>query len=174
MQPQEPWATVLMEYSSCITLDPGMRKQPSGTPVLPVFLLFFGCSMHPELRTASRFHPNGTKMETFSFYLSKSDRKGIPDTVLSGESISWDSSGTMVSSRFYRKGRLDGVSKDFFPDGRVRVRYFHRNGILDSTYSFDEKDRLRVRTLYAGERATIFYIDEFGNSSAGHSPVLED
>lgn len=132
------------------------------------------CTPGPETRSSSQYHPNGNKMKSFEFYESIVPGKAEPDTVLSGRTIEWDSSGIKRSQKSYRDGKQDGLSIEFFPDGQDRVHYFHRKGVLDSIHYFDEKKRLRERVVYDSGKATVFFIDEYGNPSEGKSPAMSD
>ena len=113
-------------------------------------------------------------METYSFYETRIPGKQEPDTIRSGPLVGWDSLGREWYRKNYHEGKLDGVSEDFFPDGKVRARYFYRNDTLDSAYGWDEKGRLRSRSIHSMGKSVLYFIDEFGNSSEGMTPEQID
>jgi hypothetical protein len=143
--------------------------------VLPLTLLFlFSCGSGPNPKSATTFHANSRKARTFGFYEAVNPSGAGPDTVLSGKYIEWDSLGRQRSLKNYRDGKLDGIEEDYFPNGKIRMRAHYSDGKVDNTLNWDEQGRLRERVQYKAGKATVFFIDEYGNETGGYTPVNRD
>lgn len=128
-------------------------------PILVSALVLSGCE-----KTATHFHPNGMKSEVFKFRLEPNSATGIPDTVRWGEALHWMEDGHFVSRLNYKAGKLDGPAIDYYRTGEIRVRFYYRDGKLDSTVSFQPDGRIRERMVAGVERDTFIIYDSLGNT----------
>jgi antitoxin component YwqK of YwqJK toxin-antitoxin module len=122
-------------------------------------LLLWGC-----VKTATRFHPNGVKSETFEFKIQPNPETGAADTVRWGKALEWNDRGNLVSQLNYKAGKLDGPAVDFYKTGEVRVRYYYRNGKLDSCVSFLPDGKIWERIVAGAQRDTFITYDTLGNA----------
>jgi antitoxin component YwqK of YwqJK toxin-antitoxin module len=127
--------------------------------ILASVLLLAGCE-----KTASRFHPNGVKSETYGFKVRSNPVTGAPDTVRWGKALEWGEDGRLFSQLNYKAGKLDGPAFDFYETGEVRVRFYYSNGKLDSTVLFLPNGKIRERMVAGVERDTVITYDSLGNA----------
>jgi antitoxin component YwqK of YwqJK toxin-antitoxin module len=136
-----------------------MKKSNLRLRILASVLLLWGC-----VQTASRFHPNGVKSETFEFKIRANPETGLPDTVRWGKAVEWNDRGNLVSQANYKAGKPDGPAVDYYKTGEVRVRYYYRNGKLDSCISFLQDGKIWERIVAGAERDTFITYDSLGNA----------
>lgn len=128
--------------------------------ILVSVILLSGCE-----RVATRFHPNGMKREVFRYKLQPNPTTGKPDTVRWGEASEWREDGYLVSRLNYNAGQLDGSAVDFYQTGEIRVRYYYRNGKLDSCAYFQPDGKIREKMVSGVERDTFITYDSLGNAT---------
>lgn len=106
-------------------------------------------------KTAALYHSNGAKYESFEFFLQKNQHTGVLDTVRTGVSTVWDSLGNKVAESHFSNGVFDGISKEYYRSGKIRVLSHYKNGALESSFTYYDNGIILDR-FKKGSEDTIF------------------
>jgi len=126
-----------------------------------------------KLKTVSIVSGNGKRAVTVSYF--RNGMKMAAGNYLDEKKDStWqffsESNGTIVSQEIYKSGRIDGLSKVFYPEGGLSELHFYKNGVKDGLWEQYYLDgKLKLRAAYkAGEKHGLF--KTFYNSG---KPMIE-